>query len=577
MNNTSKNIRACNFSSSIYFKKTAILLNDASANITSNTFIQNYTGIETHRIETNKSSWIEANSFLNNCSFDILVNAVNGNTMIGNKFTQTFRYQNVPGVPNCVDKSFLNVYGAANNNGIERSVTNGYLGQPHFLYRFAGTANQQVNNNSFTNPIFTSAFIHSDGVHYSLNGKAEQGLAINCNTFNGSNQNGYTAYNGGVRRIQADYNAGTILAAAGNTFSASNTSRLHIDNDAKNKAVAHTYYYDGLPTASNRKYPAKVSPLVKLINNKTNQCASIVPRSLDGMVAWNPNAKALVEAARTEVSQLLESKKQEFAQSATVSEEVLENQKAQLTVIKAQKDYLTQWLIAGMYKLAVEGEELDRTLLHQLYRSYEHPAGIYAIVQDQIDYREYEAAFATLASIPATFTLSIEELAQHTDLVAFYTLLRTLYTQDKTIMDVDASQKAQLQQWAAREAGEAKYRACNWLNMLEKGSCMISYPIYATAEEPIPSIERTDIGIALYPNPATTSMQVDISLPVDIAAAQWVAYSMEGNTMASYPVVAGTQALTIATATYPQGLYYYQLKLADNTVLKSGAFMVNKE
>ncbi len=562
----------------INYSKMGVHAIDCKANLQSNNFLNLTTTIVLQTIQTNRGSTIVSNRIENEKNAIIYAKGVAENVIQKNN-----TFTNLP---------FLYGYYLDNslNNKVEQNLFTGKGGSISSVeFINCGTNNNTVLQNDFQNVINRNkqAHLYVLGNHRFSN----QGLSYVCNNFTGSNHNVLTQ--GNIKTLVAQTNTQNILVSAANKFSPISllsSSQFNLEN---RQASTYRYYYHGSASNTNPYFPSKVVNVSRvLVGGSECPTSGKIPGIIPSKpIKWNvldisskflcsnqptiyvlnDNDKNIIRNIRTSLVLDIENLRLPLLSLSRADQEVHPNFE-QVSILAADRDRITDIFVNDMhYRKILEPSTYDKSELIALYESYENPFGDYQIADLHFEDMDLAKCLEVLSGIKNKYELSDIEQENIADLKDFYVFLYERRQSEKSFYDLSSSDIVLLNQWASKEFGLAKARACNWLEITNHGGCSNQYELDRFTE--ISNELNVSDDISAYPSPLSNELQIQLKLNDQNSTYQVYLYSLFGLEMYKGLNLSYNSELKINTSSWKSGTYYVIVKDQLNKVIVSRALI----
>lgn len=208
------------------------------------------------------------------------------------------------------------------------------------------------------------------------------------------------------------------------------------------------------------------------------------------------------------------------------------------------------------------------------------------IIATYVDEGDFTNALTLANMLPSLYGLTGNDLVEHNDYVELLELYRDLYNDDRNIMQLDSTERAQVERIAVQSSGypqamaQAILYGTNWESYAENPFDCPTLTLPQGGQRGGYAFTQEDLGRALglnvsvKPNPATTWAAVDYSLPAKLSKATITVSNALGVTVMSTELNGNQGQKVLDLRGLADGVYLYTIRSGE--YVQTGKLVIAK-
>lgn len=208
------------------------------------------------------------------------------------------------------------------------------------------------------------------------------------------------------------------------------------------------------------------------------------------------------------------------------------------------------------------------------------------IIATYVDEGDFTNALTLANMLPSLYGLTGNDLVEHNDYVELLELYGDLYNDDRNIMQLDSTERAQVERIAVQSSGypqamaQAVLYGTNWESYAENPFDCPTLTLPQGGQRGGHTFTQEDLGRALglnvsvKPNPATTWAAVDYTLPAKLSKATMTVSNALGVTVMSTELNGNQGQKVLDLRGLADGVYLYTIRCGE--YLQTGKLVIAK-
>lgn len=208
------------------------------------------------------------------------------------------------------------------------------------------------------------------------------------------------------------------------------------------------------------------------------------------------------------------------------------------------------------------------------------------IIATYVDEGDFTNALTLANMLPSLYGLTGNDLVEHNDYVELLELYGDLYNDDRNIMQLDSTERAQVERIAVQSSGypqamaQAVLYGTNWESYAENPFDCPTLTLPQGGQRGGHTFTQEDLGRALglnvsvKPNPATTWAAVDYTLPAKLSKATMTVSNALGVTVMSTELNGNQGQKVLDLRGLADGVYLYTIKCGE--YVQTGKLVIAK-
>ena len=208
------------------------------------------------------------------------------------------------------------------------------------------------------------------------------------------------------------------------------------------------------------------------------------------------------------------------------------------------------------------------------------------IIATYVDEGDFTNALTFANMLPSLYGLTGNDLDEHNDYVELLELYRDLYNDDRNIMQLDSTERAQIERIAFQSSGypqamaQAVLYGTDWESYAENPFDCPTLTLPQGGQREGYAFTQEDLGrafglsVSVKPNPATTWTAVDYTLPAKLSKATITVSNALGVTVMSTELNGNQGQKVLDLHGFADGVYLYTIRCGE--YVQTGKLVIAK-